>query len=59
MSCLPIRDINALLDAPFANIFSHPDSCLFILFMVSFAMQKLLLLLLLSRFSRVRFCVTS
>ena len=26
----------------FANVFSHSDNCLFILFMVSFAVQKLL-----------------
>ena len=29
----------------FANIFSHPEGCLFILFMVSFAVQKLLSLI--------------
>ena len=28
--------------ASFANIFSHSEGCLFILFMVSFAVQKLL-----------------
>ena len=28
-----------------ANIFSHSDSCLFVLFVVSFAMQKLLSLI--------------
>ena len=29
----------------FANIFSHSESCLFVLFMVSFAVQKLLSLI--------------
>ena len=28
--------------ASFANIFSHSEGCLFVLFMVSFAVQKLL-----------------
>ena len=31
-----------MLVASFANIFSHSEGCLFILFMVSFAVQKLL-----------------
>ena len=35
-------EINPLSVASFANIFSHSDGCLFILFMVSFAVQKLL-----------------
>ena len=35
-------EINLLLVALFVNIFSHSVSCLFILFMVSFAVQKLL-----------------
>ena len=45
--------------ASFANIFSHSEGCLFILFMVSFAVQKLLsfirslcLFLVLFHFSR-------
>ena len=33
-------EINLLLVALFVNIFSHSVSCLFILFMVSFAVQK-------------------
>ena len=41
MSCLYILEINPLLVASFANIFSHSVSCLFILFMVSFVVQKL------------------
>ena len=35
-------EINPLSVASFANIFSHSDGCLFILFMVSFAVKKLL-----------------
>ena len=42
MSYLYILEINPLSVASFANIFSHSESCLFILFMVSFAVQKLL-----------------
>ena len=42
MSCLYILEINALSVASFANIFSHSEGCLFVLFMVSFAVQKLL-----------------
>ena len=45
MSCSYILEINHLLVALFANIFSHSVGCLFILFMVSFAMQKLLSLI--------------
>ena len=40
MSCLYILEINPLLFASFANIFSHSVSCLFI-FMVSFPVQSL------------------
>ena len=42
MSCLYILENNPLSVASFANIFSHSEGCLFVLFMVSFAMQKLL-----------------
>ena len=42
MSCLYILEINPLSVALFANIFSHSEGCLFILFIVSFAVQKLL-----------------
>ena len=42
MSCLYILEMNPLSVASFANIFSHSEGCLFILFMVSFAVQKLL-----------------
>ena len=40
MSCLYILLINPLSVASFANIFSHSEGCLFVLFMVSFAVQK-------------------
>ena len=43
MSCLYILD--PLLVALFANIFSHSVGCLFVLFMVSFDVQKLLSLI--------------
>ena len=36
MSCLYILEINPLSIASFANTFSHPEGCLFVLFMVSF-----------------------
>ena len=41
MNCLYILEMNPLSVASFANIFSHSEGCLFILFMVSFAVQKL------------------
>ena len=41
MSCLYILEINPLTNDSFANIFSHSEGCLLILFMVSFAVQKL------------------
>ena len=42
MSCLYILEINPLSIDSLANIFSHSKGCLFILFIVSFAVQKLL-----------------
>ena len=45
MNCLYILDINLLSVASFANIFSHSEGCIFILFMISFAVQKLLILI--------------
>ena len=45
MSCLYILDINPLSVASFANIFSQSIGCLFVLLIVSFAVQKLLSLI--------------
>ena len=42
MCFLYILETNSLWVALFANIYSHSEGCLFILFMVSFAVQKLL-----------------
>ena len=38
-------EINPLSVASFANLFSHSECCLFVLFMVSFAVEKLLSLI--------------
>ena len=45
MSCLYILEINPLSVASFVNISSHSEGCLLVLFMVSFAVQKLLSLI--------------
>ena len=45
MSCLYILEINPLSVTLFLNIFSHSVGCHFTLFMVSFAVQKLLSLI--------------
>ena len=45
MSCLYILEINPLLVALFANIFSRSVGCPFVLFMVSFDVQKILSLI--------------
>ena len=42
MSSLYILEINPLSVASFANIFSHSEGCLFVWFMVSFAVQRIL-----------------
>ena len=41
MNCLYILEINPLSVVSFANIFSHFVGCLFVLCMISFALQKL------------------
>ena len=41
ISCLCILEINPLLVTLFANILSHSVDCLFVLFIVFFAAQKL------------------
>ena len=45
MSGLYILKINPLSVASFANIFSHSEGCIFVLFMVSIAVQQLLSLI--------------
>ena len=45
MSCLYIWEVNPFLVASFANICSHSVGCLFVLFIVSFTVQKLLSLI--------------
>ena len=45
MSCLYILEINPLSVFSFAIIFSHSESCIFTLLIVSFAVQKLLSLI--------------
>ena len=45
MNCLCILEINPLSIASFVIIFSQSEGCLFILFIVSFAVQKLLSLI--------------
>ena len=45
ISCLYILEIKPLAVASFETIFSHSVSCLFVLFLVSFAVQKLLSLI--------------
>ena len=42
VSCVYVLEIKPLSVASFATIFSHSIGCLFILFMISFAVQKLL-----------------
>ena len=41
MSCLYILESNPLSVTLLANIFLHSEGCLFVLFMVSFAVQKI------------------
>ena len=45
MSSLYILDVNSLSVASFANIFSHSECCLFMLFMDFFVVQKILSLI--------------
>ena len=41
ISCIYILEIKPLSVASFETIFSHSESCLFVFFLVSFAVQKL------------------
>ena len=45
MSCLYTLEIKPLIVTSFPNIFPHSVGCLFVLFMVSFAVQKLISLI--------------
>ena len=45
ISCLCIFEISCLSVASFAIIFSHSEGCLFTLLIVSFVVQKLLILI--------------
>ena len=42
MKCISILEINPMLVVSLAVIFSHSEGCLYTLFIVSFAVQKLL-----------------
>ena len=42
MSCLYILEVNPWSIVSFANIYPHSEGCIFVLFIVSFAVQKLL-----------------
>ena len=42
VNCFYILYINPFFVAPFENVFSHYEDCLFILLIVSFAVQKLI-----------------
>ena len=59
MSCLYILEINSLSFTSFANIFSHSVGCPFILFMLFFAVQKLLSLIRSRFFSFAFISITS
>ena len=58
LSCLYILEINALSVVSFAIIFSHSEGCLFTLFIVSFAVQKILSLIRSHLFTFVFLSVT-
>ena len=45
ISCLYIFEISCLSVASFAIIFSHSEGCLFTLLIISFVVQKLLILI--------------
>ena len=58
MSCFYILEINPLSVVSFATIFSHSEGCLFTLIIVSFAVQKLLSLIMSHLFAFVFISVT-
>ena len=58
LGCLYILEINPLLITWFANTFSHFVGFIFILFMVSFAVQKLLSLIMSCLFIFISISIT-
>ena len=58
MSCLYILEINPLSVVLFAITFSHSEGCLFTLLLVSFAVQKLLNLIMSHLFTFVFISIT-
>ena len=58
LSCLYILEINLFSVISFAIIFSHSEGCIFILLIVSFAVQKLLCLIRSHLFTLVFISVT-
>ena len=58
MNCIYNLKIYPQLDPSFTNIFSHSEHCFFILFMFSFAVQKLLGLIRSHLFTFVFICIT-
>ena len=58
MSCLRILEINPLSVVSFAIIFSYSEGCLFTLLIVSFAVQKLLILIRSHLFTSVFISIT-
>ena len=58
MSCLYILEIDPLSVVSFATIFSHSEGCLFTLLIVSFAVQKLLSLIMSHLFTFVFISIT-
>ena len=58
MSCLYILEINPLSVVSFGITFSHSESCLFTLLIVSFALQKLLSVIRLYMFTFLFISIT-
>ena len=58
MSYLYILEINSLSVVSFAIVFSHSEGCLFTLLIVSFAVQKLLSLIMPHLFTLVFISIT-
>ena len=59
MSCLYILEMNPLSFVSFAVIFSHFEGCLFTLLIISFAVQKILCVIMYHLFTFVFISVTS